>query len=436
MNNFTPTSKQHEFFQTFGDKNILEVLYGGAAGGGKTFILCSLLIFKCLEYPGIIVGLGRNNLSELKSATMTSFYEIFKMFEITDYNYNSQSGFIKFPNGSEIRFFSLQYFPSDPDYVTLQGQMLTFGAIEEAGGVDVRGKAAFQSRLGRWMNDEYDIQPQLFMTCNPSLNFLYQDFYRPYQKGELEEWRKFIPAFLSDNPYIGTEYERNLKTTQTGINYSRLLLGEWDFDQDKARLLKYDDVLKIYDYPDDYIPEGDYYISADIAFTSDKCIILLWKGLTILEIINYKGEEPELEIIRLRDKYNIDPRKIVYDSDGVGKYLKGKLRSAFNFINNGKPLYKGNYDHIKSQVYFKLSELILDNKIKVMDMKFKEELIQEVYEMKSQPLDSIEGKLKIVRKKDIVKSIGRSPDISDAIAYRMVFELREKVDFNKRYIVR
>jgi phage terminase large subunit len=428
---FNPSLKQDEFFESFDDSRYSEVLYGGAAGGGKSYILWGLLILKCVEYPGIRVGLGRHTLVEIKKNTITSFYEVYKNLNLPPdyYKYNPIEGKITFKNGSEIIFYELRYLPSDPNYDRFGGALLTFAAIEEAGGVEEKGKLILQSRCGRWKNDEYSIKPKLFMTCNPSMNFLYTDFYRPYQKGELEDFRKYIPALLTDNPYRPKDYQENLEKTLNEEAKSRLLRGEWDFDGDKSRLLKYEEILDIYN--GNSLDSGAYYLSADIAFTSDKCIILLWQGLTVKEIIHYDGDAPEQEIIRLRDKYNINPHNIVYDADGVGHYLKGKLRQAKAFVNNSQPIKvqgsKQNFDHLKSQVYWKLAEKIKDGSVKVADNNLKEELIQELYEIKSQPLETLDGKLKLVRKKDVHAVIGRSPDISDAMAYRMIFEIKGAV---------
>jgi len=424
---FEPSIKQDEFFKSFDNHELNEVLYGGAAGGGKSYVLWALMIFKAIEYPEIRIGLARHTLTEIKKNTLTTFYEVAKNLGIPKsyYKYNSIDGKITFENGSEIIFFELRYLPSDPNYDRFGGALLTFGCIEEAGGVEYKGKTIFQSRLGRWKNDEYLIKGILFMTCNPSMNFLYPDFYRAWQNNELEPFRKYIPALLTDNPFRPKNYEKSLELTLDPLSRSRLLKGEWDFDGDKSRLIKYDDILDMYNLPKQP-PTGDYYISADIAFSGDKCVILLWKGLTIIEIHHYKGGEPEKEIIKLRDKYNVSPRNVVYDADGVGKYLKAKLRSAYDFINNGVPINKENYDNIKSQVYFKLAELINDGKVKIQDLNLKDDLIQEVYEIRSQPLDTIDGKLKLVKKKEVSKIIGRSPDVSDAMAFRMVFEVKGK----------
>ena len=46
---FSPTLKQSLLFDYFEDDITTEILYGGSAGCGKSFGVCSLMIIKCLE---------------------------------------------------------------------------------------------------------------------------------------------------------------------------------------------------------------------------------------------------------------------------------------------------------------------------------------------------------------------------------------------------
>lgn len=431
MNNtiFEPTSKQHQLFQTFGNEKILEVLFGGSAGGGKSYAVWSLLILKAIEYPLIRIGLARQTLTQIKKNTMSTFYEVTRNLGIDEslYNYNENKGEIKFYNGSIIQFFELRYLPSDPDYDRFGGALLTFGAIEEAAGCDTKGKQIFSSRLGRWMNDEYSIPPHLYMTTNPGTNFVYSDFYIPWTKDELPAHRYYIPAKLADNNKQSKYYASALYNRLDKANADRLLKGDWNFDHDTTRLMTYNSVNDIFHYNKEFVPTGDMYLTADIAFTGDRCILIIWKGLTILEIFNYPGKEPEKEIERLANLYKIKQENVAYDSDGVGKYLKTKLPRAYDVINNSKPVNNENYDMLKSQLQFKLGEYISEDKIKCFDVRYKDDMIQELYEIKSKPLDSTEGKLGVVPKKEVKKVLGRSPDISDAISFRMVFELKKPI---------
>ena len=46
----TLTNKQELAFEYLNDKETSEILFGGGAGGGKSFFLCSALISHCLTY--------------------------------------------------------------------------------------------------------------------------------------------------------------------------------------------------------------------------------------------------------------------------------------------------------------------------------------------------------------------------------------------------
>lgn len=270
------------------------------------------------------------------------------------------------------------------------------------------------------------------MTCNPGTNFVYSDFYLPWTKGELAEHRCYIPAFLSDNVYAPRNYERDQRKRLDKGNADRLLNGDWNFDGDKARLITWDKCNLVYENvpeDDDVILSHNKYITADIAFTGDKCIIILWYGLKIKKIFHYRGDEPDVEIDKLCSENGVPMMNVAYDADGVGKYLVGKLSNAYGINNGGSPIGKANFTNLKSQLYFKLAEMVNDELVKVEDHLYKSELIQELYEIRTPPVDTIEGKMSIVRKDKIKQIIGRSPDISDAMAFRMVFELTKEDDF-------
>src|SRR3990167_7202762 len=86
-----PTSKQRLAFQFLQDKTTNEILYGGGAGGGKTYLGCVWVAYSALRYPGSRWMIGRAVLKHLKSSTLLTFFDILKSWGLkadNDFVYN------------------------------------------------------------------------------------------------------------------------------------------------------------------------------------------------------------------------------------------------------------------------------------------------------------------------------------------------------------
>lgn len=422
--NFAPTTKQHLMFEHFNDDVTTEILYGGSAGAAKSYGICALIILKCLEYPGIRVGLARNELTTLKKTTVVSFFEVATAWNLipdVHFQYNSTAGIIKFSNGSEVILFELSYKPSDPNFTRLGGHLLTFGCVDELGEVEEQGFQIFKTRLGRWKNEQFKIKPIVISTCNPSKNWIYREYYKASIENRLKPYQVFIQALPTDNPHIPKSYLDNLKKLPYAER-ERLLFGNWDYDDNPQALLRHEQIVNIWDNVPEIEKPGQRYISADIAFTSDKMVIMVWDEMTIIDCyVSPKGNIEEF-ILSLATQYGVPNNHIAYDSDGVGKFLTTRLRNARPIVNNSAAVGKENYKNLKTQMYFKLAEEIKKNKVKMKQETFKSDIIEELQVIEHKPSDVV-GKIEMVDKGDVKRKLGRSPDFSDCMAYRMVFEV-------------
>lgn len=418
-------SKQKIAMRYLLDDTTTEVLYGGAAGGGKSFLGCAYSIILCLQYPGIRGMIGRSKLDTLKKTTLNTFFDICNQWSIksgTHYTYNGQSNVIKFYNGSEIILKDLFLYPSDPNYDSLGSLELTFAFLDEVSQLTEKAKQIVSSRL-RYRLDEYGLIPKLLMTCNPSKGWVYQSYYKPDREGALPEHRRFIQALVDDNRHISKHYRDQLGNLDE-ISKARLLRGDWEYDDSQDQLIHYDSIVNMFSA---VVPTGDKYITADIArYGKDKTCIMYWNGLQASQIVVLDSSsmvEVADRIQEIQNREAVPLTNIIVDEDGVGGGCKDILR-CLGFQNNSKPLMKENYQNLKTQCYYKLADMINKGQIGVStnDIKFKEHLIQELEQVRRINMDR-DSKLSILGKDKVKDLIGRSPDYSDTMMMRMYYEI-------------
>lgn len=372
--------------------------------------------------------LGRSKLKTLKETTLKSLFEILKICNITKsyYNYNQTNGTITLYNGSEILLKDLFAYPSDPDFDELGSLEITGAFIDEASQITSKAKNILKSRI-RYKLDEYKLIPKLLMTCNPTRNFLYSEFYKPHVDGTLQEGKRFVRALLSDNPFITHHYKDNLlgldKTTK-----ERLLFGNWMYVDDPTKLIEYDKILDL--WTNDHVQHGTKYLSCDIArFGGDKTVIIVWDGFRIISIhtmAKNKITEAADKINDIRRHHEIPRSNIVIDDDGVGGGVVDMLPGSVPFIANKKAIVTGkNYANLKSQCYFILAEKINNAEIYIESDEYTEQIIEELEQVKKDK-EETDDKLRVVKKDHVKDMIGRSPDFSDAIMMRMYLTLSSR----------
>lgn len=126
---YKPTAKQREFHSCPADI----VLYGGAAGGGKTAALLMEAFTVCLEYPGTEVMLMRRTFPELEKSLVLKSLQMFPR-EICKYNDQKHKWTIKAGSKESVMWFgfcerdkdvySYQCFSDDTEILTESGWKL------------------------------------------------------------------------------------------------------------------------------------------------------------------------------------------------------------------------------------------------------------------------------------------------------------------------
>nr|DAN26477.1 MAG TPA: terminase large subunit [Caudoviricetes sp.] len=427
--------RQKEVARLWIDPVVLEILYGGSKGSGKSFLGCSLLTGDALMYPGTHYFIARKTLADLVRYTIPSLYEVFEIYGIDGryYRFNGQYNYFEFHNGSRIYLLDAKYMPTDPLYERFGSMQFTRGWIEEGGEFSRDAKANLQASLGRWKNDKYNLSPKLLITCNPSNNFLYTDYYKPWKDGKLPEWRVFVRALPQDNRMLPAGYVENLMRILTPSQIERLVHGNWEYDDDPNWLVDYDAICDI--FTNEFVPdEGNGYISTDLAGKGrDNWVVGTWKGycchIPIVQDFS-EGKEIEDRLRRLATELNIPHSRIVSDADGLGFYLESYLKGIKEFHGGARAVDTATYANLKSECAFKLAELINKRQVRVIcSPEIEEKLKRQFGVLKSKNTNAAEQKRAVLSKDDMKALLGgESPDLLDMLIMRMIFEIHPKAE--------
>ena len=424
------------------DSETTEILYGGAAGGGKSALGCLWLIEMCQTYAGSRWLMGRSKLKALKETTLNTFFELSSQLGISDqYTYNAQSNIIRWENGSEILLKDLFLYPSDPQFDSLGSLEICGAFIDECNQVALKAWQIVTSRC-RYKLREFDIIPKVLGSCNPSKNWTYKLFYKPSKRSDLPQRRKFIQALPTDNKHLPESYLESLRGLDE-ISKQRLYFGNWEYDDDKATLIDLDSITDYFN-PTTVERGSDKYLTIDVARKGkDKTVCRIWNGWLCTERheIAKSGLDTVVDYANnLLISHNIPKSRAIADEDGVGGGVVDFLNCK-GFINNSTPIKEmvsdryitPNYTNLKSQCSILMAKKIVKREAgeickegSLIDI-----VSEEMEQVKLKDIDK-DGKLAIISKDQIKALIGRSPDDWDSIMMRYWFEINKS---NETFIV-
>ncbi len=446
--NLTPTRKQHEAYLALNEPTVDEVFLGGGAGGGKSWFICESRLVNAYRYPGYRSFIGREELKRLMQSTYVTWMKVCKHHKIppTDWKLNGQYNFIEFINGSRIDLLDLKFTPSDPLYERYGSTEYSDGAIDEAGEIHHLAKDVLKSRIGRTLNKELGIIANLLSTGNPKKNWTKQEYYKPFVNGTLPKNKRVILSLYSDNPFTAEEYGKQLAGINNDVMRQRLKDGNWDYDEDQDALVTYDALSDC--FSNTIIKDGQKYLIVDVArFGKDTTTINQWDGLELSKLDVFSKQDTQNTIQKVKDSTAINQipwSNTMIDEDGIGGAVVDGMLGVKGFIANSSPIPtrtnivakqgvsyindfipKTNFRNLKTQCAFKLANLINEHKIKFNVPEYREIIIEELSALLRHKNADSDGKLQIKPKDEVKESLGRSPDIGDAIIMRMWYELKK-----------
>ena len=241
---YNPTQKQRVFHESTADR----ILYGGAAGGGKSYAMCWDAFLRCLQWPGTYAYMFRRTFPMLEG---TLIKNMLKIVPKSLGKYVGDKHEYRLINGSVIKFC---YCDNEgTDLMNYQGHEIDWLYFDE---LTHFTKAMYDFLVTRLRTEKKDggslpYEPCVRSASNPGSaghSWVKQMFVDKTNNGEKivrevvkDEVRKkkqivytqYIPATVYDNPYIQDNYIFNLLQKPKALREA-LLYGRWDAFEGQA----------------------------------------------------------------------------------------------------------------------------------------------------------------------------------------------------------
>lgn len=229
---FKANEGPQEDFLAAGDT---DVLYGGAAGGGKSYAMLvdPLRFAHRAAHRGLILRRSMPELRELIDKSRELYPKAFPGAK-----YKEVEKLWNFPSGAKIEFGFLE---RDADVYRYQGQAYSWIGFDEI--THLPTPFAWNYLASRLRTTDSEIEVYMRCTANPGgagANWVKKRYIDPAPanvsfRGGDGLTRKFIPARLQDNPYLAEDgrYEQMLNSMPP-TQRKQLLDGNWDVAEGAA----------------------------------------------------------------------------------------------------------------------------------------------------------------------------------------------------------
>ena len=212
-----------------------DVLYGGAAGGGKSYAMLvdPLRFAHRAAHRALILRRSMPELRELIDKSRELYPKAFP-----GCRFREVEKIWTFPSGAKLEFGFLE---RDADVYRYQGQAYSWIGFDEI--THLATEFSWNYLSSRLRTTDPEIQPYMRYTANPGgagAHWVKKRYVHPSEPNESFTGkdgltRKFIPARLEDNPYLAKDgrYDQLLKALPD-VQRKQLLEGDWDITEGAA----------------------------------------------------------------------------------------------------------------------------------------------------------------------------------------------------------
>lgn len=229
---YKPTPKQAAFHASKAD----EILYGGAAGGGKTKALVMDALFRTLKWPNTTACIFRRTFRELED---TDIKEALSSYPKELAKYNTSRHEFTLVNGSKILFRHCERAADRFTYSGLEVQFMYFDELtsfeqivydflktrkrakKSLGVSPIIRSASNPGNIGHgWVK-------KTFVDAGPYMQIMTQEIFSETLHKAKKIRTQYIPALATENPFITEDYIFELEQKPEALR-NALLQGSWD----------------------------------------------------------------------------------------------------------------------------------------------------------------------------------------------------------------
>jgi hypothetical protein len=295
-----------------------EMLYGGAAGGGKSRYARAEAVLNCLRVPGFRAIIFRRTFPDLERSVVEPLLQEIPR-ELG--RYNSTKHLFRFFNGSILELGHLQ---RRDDLMKYQGAEYQLCVLEEGTHFLYEMFDYMRSRLraGGPVADamaKIGMRPRMIITANPGgigHHWVKREFIDPAPAGKV--WRPrpsatepnpptrcYVPAKATDNPYLDKGYINRLNSMSENLRRA-LRDGDWDV-LDGVRFPDFRRDVHVIEPGQLPIPHSGYRRAIGVDYGSSAPFAALWGAklsdnlIVVYRELYQKGLTPRQQAELIRD---------------------------------------------------------------------------------------------------------------------------------------
>lgn len=269
--------------------------------------------------------------------------------------------------------------------------------------------------------------------------------------------RIFIPSMC----FVRADLTENLKLLTSDPAYLARLANQgeeqvlrdleanWNFKKAGDDMIKMADLDAVFTNSHQ-TDDGKLRASGDVAFTGgDNFVMWLWEGFHVKDVSVLRVDARTLvSAIRLQlSEWGVLEENFTYDVNGIGQVLKGHFPNAVPFNNMAAPIAPTNneaagikalYRDLKSQaayMFYKMTKnLEWSIEPSLLDMRFSgdgfsnlplRQILHKERKCIRRSEQTADRGFGLIKKSEMKKYVGHSPDFFEALIYRMIFNIKK-----------